>query len=126
MSGLFMAAAGGALGAASRYMIGIWAFRLLGPGFPWGTLIVNVLGALLMGLLIEAIALRFSISQDMRTFLATGILGGFTTFSTFALDFAVLWQRHAVFLAVSYLSASVILSILALFAGLSLARLILQ
>jgi len=123
---VLMAAMGGAIGAAGRYLVGVSAMRLLGAGFPWGTLIVNVVGSLIMGLMIEAIALRYSVSNEMRVFLATGILGGFTTFSAFSLDFATLIERKAQGLAVVYLGASVCLSILALFAGLALARTLFQ
>ena len=80
---VLLVAAGGAIGAVGRYLVGVGAVRLLGFGFPWGTLIVNVLGSLLMGLLIEFIALRLSASNEVRTFLATGVLGSFTTFSAF-------------------------------------------
>lgn len=123
---VLMAAMGGAVGAAGRYMVGVWAARLLGAGFPWGTLIVNVVGCLVMGLFIEFVALRYSVSNEIRTFLATGVLGGFTTFSAFSLDFAVLMERKAQGLALAYLGASVGLSILALFAGLYIARVVLQ
>lgn len=119
---VLMAAMGGAIGAAGRYLVGVGAMRVLGPGFPWGTLIVNIAGCLAMGILIEAIAMRYSVSNEMRTFLATGILGGFTTFSAFSLDFAVLMERKAHGLAVLYLGASVGFSLLALFAGLAIAR----
>lgn len=123
---MLFAAAGGAVGAAGRYLVGVAAVRLLGHGFPWGTLIVNIVGSLIMGALIEAVALRYSISNEMRTFLTTGILGGFTTFSAFSLDFAVLIERKAHGLAALYLCTSVALSIGALFAGLYLARSLLQ
>lgn len=126
MAGFLLAAAGGALGAGSRYLIGIWMLRVLGPGFPWGTLAVNVIGALLMGVLIEVVASRFSLSRDMQIFLATGVLGGFTTFSAFALDFALLWQRQAYVLALGYATASFFLTIFAVFAGLYIARTVLQ
>lgn len=126
MKMVLMAAMGGAIGAAGRYLVGVGAVRLLGTGFPWSTLIVNVAGCLIMGLLIEAIALRYSISNEMRTFLATGILGGFTTFSAFSLDFAVLMERKAQGLAMIYLGASVGFSVLALFAGLAIARMLIQ
>ncbi len=126
MNMVLWAAAGGAIGAAGRYLASIVVTRMVGHGFPWGTLSVNILGSLLMGILIEAIALRFSVSNELRTFLATGILGGFTTFSAFSLDFAVLVERKAMTHAAFYLGASVVLSILALFAGLSLARAVLQ
>lgn len=124
---LFLAAAaGGALGAGGRYLVSVSAARLLGHGFPWGTLIVNVVGCFLMGLLIEAAALRWSISNELRTFLATGILGGFTTFSAFSLDFAVLMERKAHLPALFYAGASVGLSLLAIFAGLAVMRSFLQ
>lgn len=121
-----MAAAGGAVGAGARYLVGIGALRLIGSGFPWGTLIVNVVGSFLMGALIEGAALKWSMSNEMRTFLATGILGGFTTFSAFSLDFAVLIERKANAAAMLYLGASVCLSVLALFAGLSVMKAIVQ
>lgn len=123
---LLMAAMGGAIGAAGRYLVGVGAIRLLGTGFPWGTLIVNVVGSLIMGMMIEAFALRYSVSNEVRAFLATGILGGFTTFSAFSLDMATLIERKAQGLTVIYLGASVGLSILALFAGLAIARVIFQ
>ncbi len=123
---VFWVALGGALGASGRYFAGVWAARLLGHGFPYGTLIVNVVGCFLMGVVIEAAALRFSLSQEMRAFLTTGVLGGFTTFSAFALDLAVLYERKATGLAVLYLGASVMLSIAALLFALWLVRTILQ
>jgi CrcB protein len=126
MKMLLMAAIGGAVGAGARYLVGVGALRLLGSGFPWGTLIVNVVGSLIMGLIIASVALKYSISNEMRTLLSTGVLGGFTTFSAFSLDFAVLMERKAQGLAMAYLGASVGLSILALFAGLYIARTIFQ
>lgn len=126
MKMFLMAAMGGAIGAAGRYLVGVGAIRFLGPGFPWGTLTVNVVGCFIMGLLIEMFALRYSVTNEIRTFLTTGILGGFTTFSAFSLDFATLMERKAQGLAVVYLGASVGLSILALFAGLYIARVALQ
>jgi CrcB protein len=126
MKMVLMAAMGGAIGASARYLVGIGTLRFIGPGFPWGTLIVNVVGSLIMGLLIASFALRFSVSNEVRTFLVTGALGGFTTFSAFSLDFAVLMERKAQGLALAYLGASVALSILALIAGLYIARTIFQ
>ena len=97
--------------------------RLLGPGFPWGTLAINVAGSFAMGVFIEILARRFGgASNELRLFVATGILGGFTTFSSFSLDFAFLWERGAVGSALSYVVASVGASIVALFVGLWLAR----
>ncbi|MEC9368355.1 MAG: fluoride efflux transporter CrcB [Pseudomonadota bacterium] len=126
MNMVFWVAAGGAIGASARYLVGVGAARLLGSGFPGGTLIVNVLGCFLMGILIEAAALKLSLSNEMRTFLATGILGGFTTFSAFSLDFAVLWERKETAAALAYLGSSVVFSVLALFLGLLLVRMVLE
>jgi len=119
---VLLAAAGGALGAASRYLVGIGAGRLMGHGFPWGTLTVNILGSLAMGVLIGAWALRYNAPQEVRVFLATGLLGGFTTFSAFSLDFVTLFERKEYGTALTYLMGSVGLSLLALFIGLYLSR----
>ena len=119
---LFLAAAGGALGAGSRHLINIGCARLLGSGFPWGTLVVNVVGSFAMAALIEAFALKFGGSLELRTFLATGVLGGFTTFSAYSLDFATLLARKEHVLAGLYLGGSVLLAILAFYAGLAVVR----
>lgn len=126
MKTVLMVALGGATGAVARYLVGVGATRFIGTGFPWGTLIVNVVGSFIMGALIAALALRYSVSNEMRAFLTVGILGGFTTFSAFSLDFAVLMERKDFGLAMFYLGSSVGLSILALFAGLSVARTVFQ
>ena len=91
---LLLAALGGAAGSAARHLVNVGFGRWLGAGFPWSTLFVNVVGGFLMGVLIEALALKFSGSLELRTLLATGVLGGFTTFSAFSMDFVVLMQRH--------------------------------
>ena len=122
MRTLIFVAAGGALGASARYLVGIGSGRLLGYGFPYGTLAVNVIGCLIMGLLIEAMALRWTVSNELRAFLTVGILGGFTTFSAFSAEFALLVERHDYLAASIYLIASVVLSIAALFAGLAIVR----
>lgn len=122
MTNLLLVALGGALGATARYLTGIGAVRLMGHGFPWATLIVNIVGSLCMGLLIGWLARRGGPVQPAQLFLATGVLGGFTTFSAFSLDAVTLWERGETALAFGYVSASVIMSIAALFAGLSLAR----
>ena len=119
-------AAGGALGSALRHFVNVAAGRLLGTEFPWGTVIVNIVGSFAMGVLIAIMALRWSASQEMRAFLTTGILGGFTTFSAFSLDFASLFERRAFELAGTYAAGSVALSLLAIFAGLWLTRALLQ
>ncbi|MBL4907570.1 MAG: fluoride efflux transporter CrcB [Sneathiella sp.] len=118
-------ALGGAIGACARYGVAHFALRLLGPGYPYGTLIVNVAGSLLMGLLIEVLALRWSPSPELRVLLVTGFLGAFTTFSTFSLDVAVQIQKGAFIAAGGYILVSVALSIFGLFAGLYIMRMIL-
>ncbi|MGQ7791411.1 fluoride efflux transporter CrcB [Faunimonas sp. B44] len=114
---------GGALGAASRHLVNMAALRAFGTGFPYGTLTVNVLGGLLMGLLVGWLALKSTAGgQEIRLFLATGVLGGFTTFSAFSLDAILLWERGAIAAAALYVGASVVLSIAALALGLGLVR----
>ncbi len=121
---LLLACAGGAIGAGLRHLVNTGAVRLLGIGLPWGTVVVNIVGSFLMGLLVEALALRFDGSPEIRIFLATGLLGGLTTFSAFSLDFVVLLQRGDDIAAALYLCGSVLLSILALFAGLAFGRMV--
>lgn len=125
---LFLAAGGGAIGAAARYLVAVVTISVVGPLalFPWSTFIVNVVGSFLMGVLVEVIALRHAASPELRTFLLTGVLGGFTTFSAFSLDFAALVERKASGVAALYVASSVTLAILALFAGLHIARQVLQ
>ena len=117
-----LVALGGGLGAALRHLTNLAAFRLLGPNFPFGTLAVNVIGSFLMGVLVEVVARRFGASAELRLFLATGVLGGYTTFSAFSLDTIVLWERGAPGLAVAYVGLSVLLSLSAIIGGLWLAR----
>ena len=115
-------AVGGALGAVSRYKAGYWLAQVLGHGFPWGTLAVNIIGSFLMGLLVEGAAVRWHLDGNLKALLMTGLLGGFTTFSTFSLDVVTLLQRDQILLAGVYLLGSVIVSILALFLGILLIR----
>jgi fluoride exporter len=119
---LLLAMGGGALGAGARYLVNVACARCLSPAFPWATLIVNVVGSLLMGLVVELVARRCAGSVELRTFFATGILGGFTTFSAFSLDAVSLMSRGDSALALLYLLGSVALSILGLYLGLGLAR----
>jgi fluoride exporter len=114
---------GGGIGSALRYGVGRIALILVGPNFPAGTLAVNVIGCVLMGVLIESLALREGgVDAATRLFLTTGVLGGFTTFSAFALDAAVLWERGPATTAVLYVLASVVLSIAGLFGGMAIIR----
>lgn len=122
MNNLILVAVGGGLGASIRYGFGIAAVRLFGTGFPVGTLLVNVIGCFLMGVFVELLALRFDGSESLRVFVATGVLGGFTTFSAFSLDFMVLWQRGETGAALGYVGASVLLSLLAIAVGMWLVR----
>ena len=120
---LGLVALGGAIGAGGRHLVNLAALRAFGPAFPVGTLAVNVLGGLLMGLLAGYFALKYEGGgQGLRLFLATGILGGFTTFSAFSLDAVLLWERGAIGAAIFYVLASVVLSILALLLGLAMMR----
>ncbi|EHK55284.1 fluoride efflux transporter CrcB [Allomesorhizobium alhagi] len=120
---LLLVAVGGAVGASLRHLGNLAALRLLGPGFPWGTMAINIAGSLAMGIFIEVLARRFGgASNELRLFVATGILGGFTTFSAFSLDVAVLWERGAALYALGYVLVSVVGAILALFLGLWLVR----
>lgn len=119
---LLWAMVGGALGSGTRHLVNVGFGRWLGASFPWWTFFVNVTGCLLMGVLIEALALRYHGSLEVRTFLATGILGGYTTFSAFSMDFAHLMQRHEYLPAALYLVGSVVVSIFAFYAGLWLMR----
>lgn len=119
---LLLVMAGGALGAGARHGVNVAALRWFGPGFPFGTLAVNVVGGLLMGLLAGAFAMRADAGIGARLFLATGVLGGFTTFSSFSLDAVLLWERGEAVAAAGYVATSVALSIGALVAGLALVR----
>jgi CrcB protein len=120
---LGLVALGGGIGASCRHLVNVLAARLLGAGFPAGTLTANVLGGLLMGILAGFLAVRYATGgQGIRLFLGTGLLGGFTTFSAFSLDAVLLWQRGEPVAAIGYVLASVVLSIAALLAGLSLSR----
>jgi CrcB protein len=113
---------GGGVGAALRHGVNLVAARLLGTHFPFGTLTVNVVGSLVMGLMVAWFAFEGSPSQHWRLFLTTGMLGGFTTFSTFSLDTALLYERGELGLAALYVVASVAAGIIGLFGGLALIR----
>jgi CrcB protein len=113
---------GAGIGGALRHGVNVGATKLFGYGFPYGTLIVNVAGSFLMGLLAGYFAFRPGIGQHLRLFLTTGILGGFTTFSAFSLDVALLVERHAYGAAAGYMVGSVAASLAALFFGLAIFR----
>lgn len=118
-------AAGGAVGALARHYVAHAVTTAVGQGFPWGIVVVNILGSFLMGCLVEAAALAWSPSIEVRAFIMVGVLGAFTTFSTFSLDVVLLVQRGQMFAAASYILISVICAIVALFAGMAIMRLVL-
>lgn len=119
---VLLVALGGALGSVARYGVNVASLRVFGPGFPWATLTVNVVGGLVMGLLAAILALKAETSPEAKLFMMTGVLGGFTTFSAFSLDAVTLYERGAVGLAAAYVVASVVLSVAALAGGLALGR----
>ena len=115
-------ALGGAIGSVARYLVGIGSGKLFGTAFPWGTLIINIVGSFLIGVFVESFALKWDLPQTARVFLTVGICGGFTTFSTFSLDSYLLMDRGEWWPALAYIAASVVLSIAGLFAGLQVIR----
>jgi len=122
ISTIAVVAFGGALGAVARYGVNIGTVHIFGHGFPWGTLVVNILGSFMMGILIAKFASMDNVSHEMRALTATGFLGAFTTFSTFSLDFVTMWERGEMMQACAYMLASVVLSIMALFIALWVMR----
>lgn len=126
MNHLLLVVLGGGIGAGLRHLSATAALRIMGPNFPWGTFFVNVVGSLTMGLFIGWLVKRTGgSSQEIRLFFATGILGGFTTFSAFSLDAANLVERGANIAALSYVMGSVFISIFAVFIGLMISRTVL-
>lgn len=115
-------AAGGAVGAMARHGVSKTALHFLGPNFPWGTLAANIAGSFAMGMLIVWLAVREPSSPALRAFLTVGLLGAFTTFSTFSLDVVTLYRDRTILIAGAYLLASVILSVSGLLAGLALGK----
>jgi fluoride exporter len=124
MHHLFLVMLGGAIGAGARHLIGRAALALWRPGFPVGTLAVNVIGGLAMGLLAGWLATRASGDEALRYLLGVGVLGGFTTFSAFSLETVLMIERGELTTALFYIVASVVLSVGALFAGLQVSRMV--
>jgi fluoride exporter len=122
MKALFLTAAGGAIGASARHLLSRFAIHTFGPGFPWGTLLANTLGGFAMGLLAGWLAFGIDGGRQLRLFLGVGLLGGFTTFSAFSLETALMIERKAWGAAAGYVGVSVVLAIGALFLGLVVAR----
>lgn len=122
VSAIASIAAGGALGSVARYGVNVAAGKVLGLGFPYGTMIVNIAGSFLIGAIIAVFAHFWQPPENVKLFIVTGFLGGFTTFSTFSLDFSALWERHDYLAGALYIGGSIILSIAALFAAMALVR----
>jgi CrcB protein len=123
MLNLLLVAGGGALGSAARYLLGVQALRAFGPGWPYGTFAANLIGGFLMGVLVSVLAHRGGADQErLRLILGVGVLGGFTTFSAYSLEVARMLETKAYAQAAAYGSASVILAVVALFAGMMLTR----
>lgn len=117
-----MVGIGGALGAMARFGVNHGTVQLFGHGFPWATMIVNILGSFLMGVIIAKFSTMDNVSNEMKSLIITGFLGAFTTFSTFSLDFVTMWERGEMIQAFSYMFISVIASIMALIFALWLMR----
>lgn len=113
---------GGGFGSTLRHGMNMLCARLFGTAFPWGTFIINITGSTVMGLIAGYLAFRGDAGQPWRLFLMTGILGGYTTFSAYSLDAALLYERGELASAALYVAGSVALSIAGLFAGLALVR----
>lgn len=113
---------GGGLGASLRHAVNVLCARLFGTHFPFGTFLINITGSLVMGLIAGYLAFRGQAAQPLRLFVMTGILGGYTTFSAFSLDAALLYERGEIGLAILYVIGSVALALAGLAAGLALMR----
>jgi len=123
---LALAALGGAIGSALRFSTGAMMLRIMGTGWPWGTFTVNLLGSFLMGLVVGWFAHKGGASGNAQIFLATGVLGGFTTFSAFSLETARMIETRAYSQAAIYAGGSVILGVIMIFAGLFIMRKVLM
>lgn len=113
---------GAGIGGAARHGMNIWVTKLMGTNFPWHTLLINILGSLIMGLITGWFAEKLGAAGHLRLFLATGVMGGFTTFSAFSLDAALLWERSEHLLALLYVGGSVAGAIAGLALGLWVMR----
>lgn len=122
MNSLLIVGLGGGLGAIARYLVGRLSVSAFGPSFPWGTFAVNVIGGFAMGLLVGWMAFKVTGGENLRLFLGVGVLGGFTTFSSFSIEALQMMERKAYITAFGYISGSVICAIFAVFIGLMIAR----
>jgi len=122
MMGYLVVFVGAGVGGMLRHFLNIWIARLAGTHFPMHTFVINITGSIVMGIITALFALKGGATGHLRLFLATGILGGYTTFSTFSLDAVLLWERHDYLSAAYYVGGSVVLSLLGLVAGLWIVR----
>lgn len=125
MQSVLIVFAGGGLGAVARHLLNMSVTRLIGSDFPWGVMLINISGSVIMGMAAAFFAFKADAnwSQPLRLFMTTGILGGYTTFSAFSLDVVLLWERGEPLQALAYVLGSVALSVLGLVAGMALVRL---
>ncbi|MCP4393775.1 MAG: fluoride efflux transporter CrcB [Alphaproteobacteria bacterium] len=120
---MFLAVAcGGAVGASARYVVSIIIGELLGKAFPYGTMTVNIIGSLVMGVLLGLMAMKWNVSQELRSFLIVGVMGGFTTFSSFSMDFAYLFEKGEMMHGFYYVAGSVLLGLGAFFTGMQITK----
>ncbi len=115
-------ATGGALGATARFLVGKAMLRLMGPGFPWGTLTVNLIGSFIIGVVVALLASRYNLAHHWQGFLVIGVLGGFTTFSAFSMEVGLMLERHEITNAALYAMGSLVFGVVALFMGLYAGR----
>ena len=121
-TGFLVVFLGSGIGGMLRHGVGLLALRVTGTNFPWGTLVINVVGSALMGLMIGLFAARSINDPELRLFVTTGLIGGFTTWSTFSLDIVTLWERGEIGSAIAYAAASIVLSLTVLAIALLAAR----
>ncbi|MBL4800653.1 MAG: fluoride efflux transporter CrcB [Emcibacter sp.] len=122
MKMILAVATGGALGATGRFLVGKFMLRMMGPGFPWGTLTVNIVGSFAIGMIAALLATRYNLTHNWQGFLIIGVLGSFTTFSAFSLEVGLMMERHEITHAALYAGASLIFGVGALFMGLYAGR----
>lgn len=122
MQNILLVALGGALGATARYSLSGFMLRAFGSGIPWGTFTANVLGSLLLGVLVGWLAFKADGGHNWRLFLGTGVMGGFTTFSTLSMETVLMIERKAYLQAAGYALGTLALGVIAMFVGLMIAR----
>lgn len=122
MNMIFAVAAGGAIGATGRFLVGRLMFNIMGPGFPWGTLTVNIIGSFLIGLTVQLLAMRYNLSHEWQGFLVIGVLGGFTTFSAFSMELGLMIEKGQLGVAALYAFGSMFVGVAALFIGIYAGR----